>query len=159
MSPLPVVYFEPEARPDMREARRIFARMADDASELRSSLGYIDFADLRALGWTRAQLEEHGRAAANEAVKRAAFAEVPSTGLSDDDFGRVVLMAATLPADIDLADECAVMLHLVRERFAAVDVALLTPNAVAKAHELRLSLAASPAEVPSMCGTISGQPA
>jgi hypothetical protein len=134
---LPIVCFQPEARPDMREAARILARMADDAVGLRNSLGYIDFADLRALGWTRAQLEEHGRAASNDAVRRIAMAVDPFGSLSDDDYGRVCIMAATLPAEIDLADETAVMLHLSRARFAAIEIARLLTHAIAKARELR----------------------
>jgi hypothetical protein len=116
--------------------------MADDAVTLRRRLGYIDFADLRALGWTRAQLEAHGRIASIAAVRRVAFEDAPPVARSDDDFGCVCVMAQMLPDEIDLSDECAVMLHLAPMRFPLADIARLLPETIAKARELRQALAA-----------------
>jgi hypothetical protein len=143
MIPLLVSRFGPNARPDIREPKEIGARMTDDAVTLRRRLGYIDFADLRALGWTRAQLEEHGRIASIDAVRRVAFEDVPPVALSDDDFGCVCLMAALIPDEINLSDECAVMLHLAPLRFPLADIARLLPETIAKARELRCALVAS----------------
>lgn len=59
-------YLWPVARPDMVLARAIRCRMAEDAAELirgQGEFGEVTVDDFRRLGWTVAQVKEHGQAA------------------------------------------------------------------------------------------------
>jgi hypothetical protein len=140
MSALPIAHFETgtgaDARPDMT-----FGRMVEDAAALRKSCGYIDFAALRALGWTKEQLDEHGRAVAIEAVRRAAFTDDPLSALSPDEAGAATIAATQLPMDLDLDDEPALFLRLHAQRMPWRDIRKLAPFIVAKAREQRAFLA------------------
>ncbi|CAN2533078.1 hypothetical+protein [Methylocapsa aurea] len=143
MSALPIAHFETGAgagagadtRPDMT-----FGRMVDDAAALRKSCGYIDFAALRALGWTKDQLDEHGRAAAIEAVRRAAFMDDPLSALSPDEAGAATIAATLLPPSLDLDDEPPLFLHLHAQRMPWRDIRKLAPFIIAKAREQRAFL-------------------
>jgi hypothetical protein len=136
MSALPIVHFEPTVRAAMR-ADAIFACMVADAANLRKSRGHIDFADLRALGWTKTQLDEYGRAAAIEAIRGFALADDPLAPLSPDDAGLATIYAAILPPQTDLDDDKSVVFQLHAAGMVARDIERLASFVVAKACELR----------------------
>jgi hypothetical protein len=122
------------------EPPQIIAAMAGDAVRLRSARGYIDFADLAALGWTKDQLDQYGPAAAIEAIRRAAFSDDPLSSLSHDDAGAATIAAALLSPDFDLDDETGLFLHLHAQRMPWRDIRKLAPFIVAKAREQRACL-------------------
>lgn len=130
---------EPLSAAEARPAP-IFDRLVEDAAALRRSCGYIDFAALRALGWTKDQLDEYGPAAASEAVRRAAFADDPLSSLSPDEAGAATIGAALLPESLDLDDEIGLFVHLHAQRMPWRDIRKLAPFIAAKARELRLSI-------------------
>lgn len=60
--------------------------------------------------------------------------------LSDDEAGLVTVMAAALPADVDPADEPALIEALHAQRFAARDIARLAPWVTARVRATRRAL-------------------
>lgn len=59
-------------RAGLKGKDQIVAQMADDFRIRAATAGSVTEDDLEGIGWTRAQIEMHGRAAAREAQRLAA---------------------------------------------------------------------------------------
>jgi hypothetical protein len=87
------------------------------------------------------QFPENGDLAAAHAARRGPLNIAPAEAaecLSDDDYGRAVVMAAAIPDHADLDDEAGIFRELAALRFPH-RLARLLPHAIAKAREFRAS--------------------